>query len=66
MNDFGPMSVQGARIPHGEVGHWNGWYTYCRGALISRRTALRVLLFGPVRGRIETVQSNDSDYRWGE
>lgn len=40
----------------------NGWFTFVRGAHISRRTALRVLLFGPVRGRIETAQSDDPDY----
>lgn len=52
------------RVPHGEAGTFSGWYTFARGALITRRTALRVLIFGPRRAKIVTAQSNDQHY-WG-
>lgn len=56
------MEIKSARIPNGAAGTWSGWYTFVRGAKITRRKALRVLLFGPVRGRIETAQSDDPGY----
>lgn len=52
------------RTPHGAAGTFNGWYTFVRGAMITRRMALRVLLFGPRRGKIVTMQSND-EHTWG-
>jgi hypothetical protein len=57
-----PMSVRQTRIPHGAAGTFSGWFTFVRGAVITRRTALKILLFGPRRGRIETVQSNDPEH----
>lgn len=57
-----PMNVRQIRTPHGAAGTFSGWFTFVRGAVITRRQALRVLLFGPMRGRIETAQSNDPDH----
>ena len=56
MADFGKMTIRSTRIPHG-----NGWFTFARGAMISRRLALRVLIFGPQRARIESWQSDNPD-----
>lgn len=55
---FAPMEVRQVRIPQG-----TGWFTFARGAIIKRRTALRILICGSMRGRIETVQSNDPE-KW--
>jgi hypothetical protein len=58
-----PLPVRQVRIPHGG-GDFNGWYSFARGAMISRRLALRVLIFGPRRSKIETMQSQDAK-EWG-
>lgn len=55
------MDVRQVRIPH-HGGDHNGWFTFVRGAVLSRREAWRILLFGPKRGRIELAQSEDSNY----
>jgi hypothetical protein len=57
MADFLRMTIRSTRIPHG-----NGWYSFVRGAMISRRQALHVLIFGPERARIESWQSNDPEW----
>jgi hypothetical protein len=57
-----PMNVRMCRTPHGAACTFSGWYTFTRGAIITRRQALRILLFGPRRGRIETTQSNNPDH----
>lgn len=55
------MTVRSMRDPHNSGEH-NGWFTHCRGAMIGRRQALRVLLLGKTRGRIETKQSMGLDW----
>lgn len=60
--DFGSSAgVRSVRVPHGAAGTFSGWFSFARGTMITRRMALRVLLSGPVRSRIETWQSDDPE-----
>lgn len=54
-------AVRRVVIPHGGVKSHNGWFSIVRGAMITRRQALRVLLLGPVRARVEHLQSEDPE-----
>jgi hypothetical protein len=54
------MAVRQIRMPHNSGEH-NGWFTITRGAMVTRREALRILLFGTKRARIETVQTNNPE-----
>jgi hypothetical protein len=56
------MIVRSARIPQGAAGSFSGWYTHVRGALVGRRQALRILVFGPERSKIETAQSQTTEW----
>lgn len=58
---FGSYPIKSVRIPHGQAGDFNGWYSHIRGAPIRRRDAVRVLFGIKVRGRIEHYQSNNAD-----
>jgi hypothetical protein len=58
------MTSRKIRVPHGEAGTHNGWFTFVRGEMITRREALRVLIFGPRLAKIETTQSDDK-HTWG-
>lgn len=57
-----PITIKLLRSPNGTAGVFHGWYTFARGAVTTRRTALRVLVFGPCRARIETAQSNNPNF----
>lgn len=51
------MEVRQTRVPQG-----NGWYFIARGAVISRKLALKILILGPRRSKIQTVQTQDPDH----
>lgn len=57
------MICKAVRIPNGEPGSFTGWYTHVRGSMITRRQALAVLIFGPMRSRIDYVQTQDKEWR---
>lgn len=61
MNPTNVFTVRRVVCPHNPVGEYNGWYSVVRGAMITRRQALRVLLFGPTRARIEHAQTQDQE-----
>lgn len=58
---MGPFLIRRVVLPHNDVGNHNGWYSVVRGGMITRRMALQVLLRGPVRARIEHVQTQDPE-----
>lgn len=60
--EFLHMTARMIRIPHAEKVDNNTWFSFARGAIVTRRHALLILLRGPMRARIETTQSNNSNF----